>query len=100
MQKLGDAIQTPRGILSIIFANSNHGRASNIIGMGELSFDYRAMQNHRNIEKIKDLVVEWQGLLVELYHVQTRLGRGRDELDLYRLDRGNARPSQPPRWVF
>ena len=85
-EKLGKAIQNPRGILSIIFSNSDHGRAANIIGMGDLSINYQTMQSHRNVEKIKDLVSAWQALLVQLYQVQYRLKRPSQEIDLYKID--------------
>lgn len=85
-EKLGKAIQNPRGILSIIFSNSDHGRAANIIGMGDLSINYQTMQSHRNVEKIKDLVSAWQALLVQLYQVQVRLKRAPEEVDLYKIN--------------
>lgn len=85
-EALGKAIQTPRGILSIIFSNSDRGRAANIIGLGDLSIDYQAMRSHRDVEKIKDLAAAWQALLVQLYQVQYNLKRQPQEIDLYKIN--------------
>lgn len=84
-EKLGKAIKNRRGILSIIFSNSDHGRAVNIIGFGDLSVNYQAMRSHQNVEKIKDLVAAWQALLVQLYNVQINLKRQTQEIDLHKI---------------
>ena len=85
LSKLGNSIATPARALEVSFANTDFGRPINIVGPARQMFDFRQLQTACSFERVRDTVGTYLTTHAELFNLQAQLGRGKDELELYKV---------------